>query len=596
MRGVLGSSSVSDLCRGLAEAGSTGELVLESPDGDGRIGFRDGRVRSASSPAPSARLGDRLVNAALLTQDELDRALERQAGSSERTKLGAILVDEDLVSRDAIRVFVQEQILDAVFELMSWRQGTYEFQRGATADDKLPVDIPVDQLLVEVSRRQSEWDQIERVLPDLDMVPDFRSGGSSADAALEPDEFAMLASVDGQRSIRDQAAHLGYSEFEAARIVYGLILIGVIGVREPDEDTEAADSATPADTAGGPEAKVEPTEGEGDEEDDVDIGRALEEAMFGEEPEPAPSDKPSVRVHLDDLGHFPRQPDDTHPDAEAAPAEPDDEGDDRVAAEDEAASEPASAPEQEPEPDDLPEPAVFETGYEEPTDDTEPAPGRDEPEPELETELELELEPEAGPEPASRAEPEPEPVRAEVEEPEPWTPDPAEFGLDEVDEEPPPESDQPEEAETEGGRDLDDDEFERLINELAGAAEVSVEQREDTEPTPEPPPPADRDSSDEAEPEPAPEPTSPEPAAEKQEEKSGGNVSEFLRELSRLAVDDEDGDTAEPVAPPTREDSKRDNGGGRDASTQRQEQKDKKDKDSDDGDDKKKRGFFGWGR
>ena len=590
MRGVLGSSSVSDLCRGLAEAGSTGELVLESPDGDGRIGFREGRVRSASSPAPRARLGDRLVNAALLTQEELDRALEQQAGSSERTKLGAILVDEGLVSRDAIRVFVQEQILDAVFELMGWRQGTYEFQRGAAADDKLPVDIPVDQLLVEVSRRQSEWDQIERVLPDLDMIPDFRSGGSSADAALEPDEFAMLASVDGQRSIRDLAAHLGYSEFEAARIVYGLILIGVIGVREPDEDTLATvDTAEPAGTQ--PEPDEPQTDVEQDEdEEDVDIGRALEEAMFGEEPEPPPSEKPSVRVHIDDLGRFPGQADET----DEAAGDLDEEPEDASAPEDEPVSESAVAPE--PEPEDAPEPAVFETGYEEPTDGDEPGDEeRHEPEPEPEPAPE----PEPEPEPA----PEPEPVRAEVEEPEPWTPDPQEYGLEEVEDEPPSQTDEPDEPEAEAERDLDDEEFERLINELAGTAEVSVEQRDATGPPPEPPSRSERERSEPAEPQPEPEPPPPDPVPEQQEEKSGGNVSEFLRELSRLAVDDDD--TAEPVAPPARGEEKRDGEDARQRPAQRQEREDKrekqekaekKDKDNDDGDDKKKRGFFGWGR
>ena len=60
-----------------------------------------------------------------------------------------------------------------------------------------------------MSRRQNEWDQIQDVIPDLDMVPDFVTGGSSANAALEPDEFAVLASVDGRRSIRDLAEDLG---------------------------------------------------------------------------------------------------------------------------------------------------------------------------------------------------------------------------------------------------------------------------------------------------------------------------------------------------------------------------------------------------
>lgn len=493
MRGVLESSSVIDLCRGLAEASSTGVLELEGPTGDGSITFREGRVRSASSPAPSARLGDRLVNAALLSQEQLDQALARQAQADERTKLGAILVDEGLVSRDAIRVFVQEQILDAVFELVGWREGSYEFRRDAGLDEKLPVEIRVDQLLVEISRRQNEWSQIERVIPDLDMVPDFRTGGSSADAALEPDEFAMLASVDGRRSIRDLASHLGYSEFEAARIVYGLSLLGVIEIRDPAGDLAAA--STSEETAPDAEDRqgVEDTEVEAEfvlsaeappedrtreeaapedvddvEAEEVDVGRALEEALLADDQIPEPRSRPTVRVHIEDDGTFPP--------------------------------------------------------------------------------------------PGARTE-----VGPDVDEPEPWTPDEpveAEPTDDAVD-------DTPSGSATAPRRDLDDDEFEYLINQLAGAPPRPESETE----TPTPP-----DTEDESP-----------PVAEEDEEtgRGGSDVSEFLRELSRLAVEDEEeGSRApEPSAPPARP-----------RPEPQPPKEDQSQKNGKEDDDKKRRGFFGWGR
>ena len=563
MRGSLESSSVVDLCRGLAEAAATGTLSLEGPAETGRIVFRDGRVRAAESPAPRARLGDRLVNAALLTQDQLDVALEQQADADERTKLGALLVDQELVSRDAIRVFVQEQILDAVFELVGWREGTYEFTRsGDETDEKLPVDIPVDQLLVEVSRRQSEWDQIARVLPDLDMVPDFTTGGSSADAALEPDEFAMLASVDGQRSVRDLASHLGYSEFEAARIVYGLTLIGVIGIFEPDTREEPAAPA--------PDQPVEePTEAP----DTLDVGAALEDALQGEDAdEPADVGKPSVRVHIADDGTFPRR----------------------------SGDEPGSVEE------------VAEE--EEPLDHTfgDGAEATGPPGDDLEVELGAEFEARSleeseldTPEIGEKLEEE-DASTSEVVEPEPWTPEQAGITTPkEPSHGPTAEQDEEGDETAAPSRDLDDDEFEKLINQLAGAPPSSPEpkatpspsedrQDEDVAVT------GDPATSDPAAGTPRPEDDTAPTAGPSEEgnrreertgreERGGGDVSEFLRELSRLAVDDDDGGGSEPVAPPK---ESRPSPRGKDQD-QRENEDEKKDQETED---KKKRGFFGWGR
>jgi hypothetical protein len=241
MRGDLSETSAADACRDLARRAATGALALQGPDGPGRILFVDGRLIAAVSPTPRARLGDRLVGAGLLDDDALTTALRLQADDPGSTRLGALLVGRGLVSHDAVRLFVQEQLLDAMFEIIGWRYGTFEFVEGRGAEiPEVPLELSVDDALVEVSRRQQEWDELSQLIPDLEAVPAFSSASASASAALEPDEFAVLASVDGERSIRELAADLGYGEFEAARIVYGLALLGVLEVQLPEDEVGAA--------------------------------------------------------------------------------------------------------------------------------------------------------------------------------------------------------------------------------------------------------------------------------------------------------------------------------------------------------------------
>jgi hypothetical protein len=279
MLGDLSETSAADACRELARRGVTGALALDGPDGPGRILFVDGRLIAAVSPTPRARLGDRLVGAGLLQDDALTTALRIQADAPGRTRLGALLVERGLVGHDAVRLFVQEQLLDAMFEIIGWRYGTFEFAEGRGAEvPEVPLQLSVDDALVEVARRQQEWEELSQLIPDLEAIPAFRDPGSTASASLEPDEFAVLASVDGDRSIRELAADLGYGEFEAARIIYGLALLGIVEVRLPEDEVGAALDEALAFFAEPPTSDADAADGEpsADEEAGEDAEAGVE--------------------------------------------------------------------------------------------------------------------------------------------------------------------------------------------------------------------------------------------------------------------------------------------------------------------------------
>jgi hypothetical protein len=241
MRGDLSETPVAAACRELARSGSTGALVLEGPGGRARIYLVEGRLVAAFSPTPRARLGDRLVGAGLLDRDELRAALEQQHGDPGVGPLGALLVSRGSVRRAAIRVFAHEQLLDALFEICGWRYGTFEFVPGdAPTNSQVPVDLAVAYALDEVARRGREWEELSQLIPTLEAVPQLRTGGASATTPLEPDGFSVLASVDGERSIRELAADLGYGEIETGRIVHRLVLLDLVEITLPEDEVGAA--------------------------------------------------------------------------------------------------------------------------------------------------------------------------------------------------------------------------------------------------------------------------------------------------------------------------------------------------------------------
>ncbi len=230
MYGNLADGTLPDALRQLAASGATGAVSLTAPGGSALIELRDGQIAHASSPAPSARIGTRLVAAGLLHQDDLEAALRSQGGSTDR-RLGLVLVQRGLALEEAVSLVLREQTLDAVFEILRMRRGSFDWTPSTRMRNEVPCEMKLEEVLLDVARRQTEWAQLSRSVPDLDMVPSLVVG-ARATAGLVPEEIAMLARVDGRHTIRELADMVGHGHFDAARVIYGLMLLGVVSVPE----------------------------------------------------------------------------------------------------------------------------------------------------------------------------------------------------------------------------------------------------------------------------------------------------------------------------------------------------------------------------
>jgi hypothetical protein len=241
MEGDLADTPADDVCRVLASADATGVLEIEGPDGHGAIVWRDGDVVAATSPAPRARLAVRPGHAGAPPDPA------------------------------AVRLAVREQTIDAVLHLVRWRYGDYRFRAGATADrDDAPEVTPalaVEPLLAEVARRRREWDEIERLLPDLEAVPrlaaDVDPDGDLADAGLGTDARTCLAAVDGTRSVHELTDELGLGRYGTARVVHELHLAGLVEIVLPEDEVGRAleDALRQLDVASSDAAPGELAEG-----------------------------------------------------------------------------------------------------------------------------------------------------------------------------------------------------------------------------------------------------------------------------------------------------------------------------------------------
>jgi hypothetical protein len=252
IEGPLRELGIHDVFQLLDLSRKTGRLRVTSllRDNEGAVYFDRGRVVAAiirSNPHP---LGTLLLRAGKVAEGDLARARAMQAGDPQPRRLGEILVSIGALTPKELERQVRLQVEAVVFELMSWREGHFSFSEGQLGE--IPVDaltsISTESLLMEGARRIDEWARIAHKIPHLDMIPTLAGIDESHPSLLDllPNEWEVLSAIDGRADLRTIATALGTSDFDVARIAYGLLSTGVIELRE--RPRTPAGSAVPADS------------------------------------------------------------------------------------------------------------------------------------------------------------------------------------------------------------------------------------------------------------------------------------------------------------------------------------------------------------
>jgi cytochrome c-type biogenesis protein CcmH/NrfG len=86
---------------------------------------------------------------------------------------------------------------------------------------------------MEGARRIDEWTRLESRVPSPEAVPVLApSEDDRGIIDLRPEEWELLAEVDGERDLRMIASDLGRSAFDVAKTVYGLASMNVVAVQD----------------------------------------------------------------------------------------------------------------------------------------------------------------------------------------------------------------------------------------------------------------------------------------------------------------------------------------------------------------------------
>ena len=229
IRGSLREASLPDVLQLLALGKKTGCLSVSHRNNFGYIYFEQGRISYASIVNRRDRLGDILVKNGVITQAQLDTAIEAQRLHRD-VRLGELLVAQKALSHETLTQHVRLQIEEAVYFLFTWSEGTFNFEPETAPDlQDIIVSINPESLLLEGARRVDEWSLIEKKIPSFDVIFEVdRAKLQSTDATLEAEQFKVLELIDGHRDVTRIVEDSGLGEFEVGKAIYGLASAGFV--------------------------------------------------------------------------------------------------------------------------------------------------------------------------------------------------------------------------------------------------------------------------------------------------------------------------------------------------------------------------------
>ena len=170
IQGNLSSFRIIELMQMLGLQRQTGRLSVARGNDVASIYFKDGAVVYASSNCDSGKTGIEglLRKTCKLPEDSLRHAL-RIAEMTEQP-IDGVLAQERLLDIKTFTDCLRRHTESCVYKAMAWREGGFVFEKTAPPAFANPVQLKVDDLLLEGARRADEWILIQQKIPDFSFV------------------------------------------------------------------------------------------------------------------------------------------------------------------------------------------------------------------------------------------------------------------------------------------------------------------------------------------------------------------------------------------------------------------------------------------
>ncbi len=228
--GNLKSVSPADIFQLIVSSKMTGALSVTNSGSRRMIYFKDGSLVFATSSDRQDLFGNILLKKGKITKPELEDMLKQQKDGQ---KLGALLVENEILTRDEVFDCLKMQIDEIVYGLFGWKDGDFEFMEGKEPPaDAILTELNPMNMIMEGLRRIDEWSELKKILPADDAIielmpePDIKT----TEITLHKDELIVLALIGSGKRLSKIVEDSFLDQFDTCKALGNLLQNGLVKV------------------------------------------------------------------------------------------------------------------------------------------------------------------------------------------------------------------------------------------------------------------------------------------------------------------------------------------------------------------------------
>ncbi len=237
LKGNLRDFTITQLLNLIHLARKSGTLFVSGSQ-SAEICFREGKLIYAELDGQGGSLAQILFRAGKLSADQARLIDEKLQGRSDK-QLGHRLIQAKLVTQNDIIQSIRQHILDIVYRLFTWVEGTFRFEADHDPPaNRITIPIDLEVVIMEGSRRLQESSRLLEELPDLEATLKFvdRPEARLRNINLTVEEWRVISFVNPKNTIRQIAKANKLTDFQVRRTVYGMLQAGIVELISPKKE------------------------------------------------------------------------------------------------------------------------------------------------------------------------------------------------------------------------------------------------------------------------------------------------------------------------------------------------------------------------
>lgn len=202
-----------------------------------RVAFREGKLIQARLNNQDDHLATILHKAGKLNDDQ-HRIIREKASKASDKALALLLINANYVTQMDIIASVQRYTLEIIYDLANWNKEPFVFEEGEIpAADKITVPIDLENVIIEMIRRDNNRKMLMEALPNLDFALRFPESREEkfqkSKVQLSVEEWRVVSFINGKNTIRQIAKACNLTDMGIRQIVYGLLSAGLVELVKP---------------------------------------------------------------------------------------------------------------------------------------------------------------------------------------------------------------------------------------------------------------------------------------------------------------------------------------------------------------------------